>query len=207
MKIFGIGLNKTGTTTLDHCAQILGYKVKGWDRGLLKDFRGGDFRRFDSVISSYDVFQDWPWPLMYKYLDKMYPGSKFILTTRVTDRAWLESLKNHSMTTGMEHCRLLAYGYEYPHQNESSFLRQYNSHNQGVREYFSGRKNDFLELCGESGDGWKELCSFLGKKAPSLPFPHSNKAGSDNSDPRILKNIQENKRRLSQLRLQPITWF
>ena len=205
MKIFGIGLNKTGTTTLDHCAQLLGYKVKGCDRGLLKDFHDGDFRRFDSVISSHDVFQDWPWPLMYKYLDEAYPGSKFILTTRVTDRAWLKSLKNHSMRTGMEHCRLLAYGYEYPQQNESSFLSQYNSHNQEVREYFFGRKDDFLELCWEKGDGWRELCSFLGKEVPRLPFPHANKADSDDSNSQFLENIKKNERRLSQL--QSMTWF
>ena len=199
MKIFGIGLNKTGTTTLDKCGQELGYRVKGCDRKLLIDFRAGKFQRFDSVIAKYDLFQDWPWPLMYKHLDKSYPGSKFILTTRISDIAWLESLKKHSMRTGVNNCRSLAYGYEYPHQNETSYLNQYNSHNHEVREYFSGRPNDFLEICWEKGDGWEKLCRFLGKEVPSIPIPHANKAPSGSLSPRLEKKIEINKKRLSEI--------
>ena len=202
MKIFGIGLNKTGTTTLDECGKKLGYRVKGCDRDLLSDFRAGDLQHFEDVISSYDLFQDWPWPLMYKYLDHAYPGSKFILTTRITDIVWLESLKKHSMRTGLRHCRLMAYGYEYPHQNESAFLDQYNSHNKEVREYFSGRSSDFLEICWEKGDGWDKLCSFLGKEAPCALIPHANKAPSENLPPQLLKRIKINEDRLSQLKCQ-----
>ena len=199
MKIFGIGLNKTGTTTLDKCGKKLGYKVKGCDRDLLIDFRAGEFQRFDSVIAEYDLFQDWPWPLMYRYLDETYPGSKFILTTRASDITWLESLKKHSMRTGAKHCRLLASGYDYPHQNEISFLNQYNSHNHEVREYFSGRPNDFLEICWEKGDGWEKLCRFLDKEVPSIPIPHANKAPSGSLPPELKKKIEMNKRRLSEL--------
>ena len=60
MKIFGVGLNKTGTTTLGKCGKKLGCRVKGCDRDLLSDFRAGDLQRFEDVISSYDLFQDWP---------------------------------------------------------------------------------------------------------------------------------------------------
>jgi len=199
MKVFGIGLNKTGTTTLDKCGQKLGFRVKGCDRGLLIDFRAGEFQRFGSVISRYDLFQDWPWPLMYRYLDVKYPGSKFILTTRVTDLAWLESLKKHSLRTGLKNCRLHAYGYEYPHQNEAAFLNQYNSHNKEVKEYFSGRSSDFLEICWEKGDGWEKLCKFLGKEVPDIPVPHANKAPSEYPSPELMGVIQKNKARLSEL--------
>ena len=176
MKIFGIGLNKTGTTTLDKCGELLGYRVKGCDKGLLQDWRDGNVQRLDSVISRYELFQDWPWPLMYRYLDETYPGSKFILTTRITDSAWLESLKKHSMRTKLDHCRSLAYGYEYPHENKTSHIDQYNSHNANVRQYFSNRSDDFLEICWEKGDGWSELCSFLNKEIPEAPLPHANRS-------------------------------
>jgi len=198
-KVFGIGLNKTGTSTLGECAQKLGYRVKGSDRSLFKDFRAGKFQRFDSVISKHDLFQDWPWALMYRYLDETYPGSKFILTTRVTDIVWLESLKKHSLLTDLKHCRLLAYGYEYPHQNETSFLDQYNSHNKEVIEYFSGRSSDFLEICWEKGDGWEKLCKFLGKEVPNIPLPHANKTSSKKLTPYILQKIKDNESRLSEL--------
>lgn len=194
MKIFGIGLNKTGTTTLDKCGELLGYRVKGCDKGLLQDFRDGNFQRFDPVISRYDLFQDWPWPLMYRYLDETYPGSKFILTTRISDSAWLDSLKSHSMRTGLDHCRLLAYGYEYPQENETSHIDQYNSHNANVREYFSNRADDFLELCWERGDGWSELCSFLNKEIPNIPLPHANRA--------LSQTVNLQRKRVNEERLQ-----
>ncbi|MHC4376201.1 MAG: hypothetical protein ACYS26_06360 [Planctomycetota bacterium] len=36
-KIFGIGLNKTGTTTLGQCGRILGLRCTSFDRDLLDD--------------------------------------------------------------------------------------------------------------------------------------------------------------------------
>jgi hypothetical protein len=43
-----------------------------------------------------------------------------------------------------------------------------------VIDYFSNRDN-FLIICFEKGHGWKELCRFLDKPIPSVPFPHVNK--------------------------------
>jgi hypothetical protein len=36
-KVFGIGLNKTGTTTLHECGKILGYRCTSCSRSLLDD--------------------------------------------------------------------------------------------------------------------------------------------------------------------------
>ncbi len=176
-KIFGIGLNKTGTKTLHQCCEILGLIVTGGSRSLLCDVQlRGDFTRVFSAVEQYDVFQDWPWPLIYKELDRQFAHSKFILTVRKDAQTWVNSLKKWSLGTHpFLHCRKLAYGYNFPHRHEQDHLEFYQRHRQGVLDYFQGRDNDFIEICWESGDGWEKLCSFLGKDIPNQPIPHVNK--------------------------------
>jgi len=178
-KIFGIGLNKTGTTTLGRCAKILGYRYTECDRGLLEDvILRNDFTRIRQTVERFDLFEDWPWPLIYKDLDRMYPGSRFILTTRKNENVWLDSLKSHSMRTSpLQHCRKLAYGYNFPHGHEQEHLELYRRHNDNVRAYFKDRDRDFLEICWENGDGFEKLCKFLGREVPAVPLPHANKKG------------------------------
>ena len=185
-KIFGIGLNKTGTTTLGVCGTHLGLRCSSCDASLLEDYvLRKNFTRIKQKVKEFDLFEDWPWPLIYEELDQLYPGSKFILTVRKSDLVWLESLKKHSMRTKpLSHCRKLAYGYNFPHKKEQEHLDFYNRHNERVRAYFKGRSSDFLELCWEKGDGFEELCSFLNFEVPDMPLPHANKA----ADNRIRKS-------------------
>ncbi len=177
-KVFGIGLNKTGTTTLGECGRILGLRVKGCKRKLLEDIvLRNDYSRVKGIVDAYDLLEDWPWPLIFKELDGMYPGSKFILTVRKSDEAWITSLKKHALQANpAKNCRKLAYGYSYPQSNEEEHKAIYNNHNAAVREYFRNRKNDFIELCWENGDGWEELCRFLHLSVPVVDFPHANNA-------------------------------
>lgn len=175
-KIFGIGLNKTGTTTLESCGKILGYSCTSCNKNLLNDVIKKDFTSIGNTVDKFDFFQDWPYPLIYKELDNMYPNSKFILTIRNNEETWLNSLKCHSLRTHpVNHCRKLAYGYNYPHHFEKEHIDFYINHNRKVHEYFTNRRGDFLEICWENGDSWEKLCSFLGEEVPNHAFPHSNK--------------------------------
>lgn len=179
-KVFGVGLNKTGTTTLALCGKILGYRYASCSRQLLEDVvRRRDYEGVKTAVTRFDLFQDWPWPLIYRELDEMFPGSKFILTRRSDEHTWLQSLKKHSLRTRpFEHCRKLVYGYSYPQQHEQHFLDFYRRHNAAVRRHFQDRNADFIELCWERGDSWEELCEFLGVQVPDFPFPHGNKGSA-----------------------------
>jgi hypothetical protein len=55
------------------------------------------------------------------------------------------------------------------------FSHVYEVHERIVREYFEGRPDDLLvlDVCG--GEGWPELCEFLGRPQPRMPFPHKGK--------------------------------
>lgn len=175
MKIIGIGLNKTGTTTLGQCLRQLGFSVTSVHMDLLRQIKRGDLRQTFLTMEKFDSFKDWPWPIIYKEIDQQYPGSKFILTTRRDAQTWLNSLKAHAERKGPSESRKLVYGYEMPHGHEAEHIAFYEEHNRRVREYFANRPESLLEVCWETGSGWKELCDFLGVEAPDIPIPHANR--------------------------------
>lgn len=175
-KVFGIGLNKTGTTTLNQCGRILGYQCAPYSHDLIqKVHRSSDLNLLFKYAEPFDLFEDWPWPLYFQQLDQRFPGSKFILTRRSSPDKWLESLKKHSMRTSpLRNARRMMYGHYYPQGHEAAHLQFYSTHLEKVRAYFADRPNDLLELCWEEGHGWEGLCGFLEKPIPEKTFPHAN---------------------------------
>src|SRR5207248_6822925 len=95
-KVFCIGQNKTGTTSMAAALAQLGYKVgeQSVAELLIKDWSRRDFRRIVRYCASADAFQDIPFSLDYTYqaVDCAYPGSKFILTVRSSGDEWYASL-------------------------------------------------------------------------------------------------------------------
>ncbi|RLD45736.1 MAG: hypothetical protein DRJ05_00225 [Bacteroidetes bacterium] len=173
MKIFGIGFHKTGTKTLKSSFEMLGYKVTGYRKDLLEPIKRKKYKAISRVVKEHDAFQDNPWPLLYKTLDKKFPGSKFILTIR-DDEKWIKSVVNFfgNESTDM---RKWIYGIGYPSGNEELYLRVYKKHNADVKEYFKNRPNDLLLIDLTTGEGWEKICPFLGKQIPKKNFPHINK--------------------------------
>jgi hypothetical protein len=193
-KVFGIGLNKTGTTTLGVCLRRLGFKHLSCRRDLLIAYRENRLTDVFAVIDQHESFEDWPYPLMYRELFYRYGSTaKFILTTRSSPAAWMESLKIHSLRTNPDnHCRLLAYGHNYPHGREQEHVEFYNTHNQAVREFFreKGAASQLAEMCWEAGHGWRDLCSFIDLDIPTVEFPHANKRRSPTNSEWYEENIK-----------------
>lgn len=177
-KLFCAGLSKTGTTTLGAACSILGLRVAGFSLELTRDVRErGELGRAFDVAREHDVCQDLPWPLIYRELDAEFPGSRFLLLTRESPERWVDSLKRHTMKARpLRHSVKLAFGHYYPHGREREQAELYQRHNDAVRAHFRDRPDDFLELCWERGDGWPELCAFLGRDVPDIPFPHTRTA-------------------------------
>jgi len=180
-KIFGIGLNRTGTTTLAYALKILGYKVAPYNQEIIKAYLNQDWYLIKRWIDSFDAFQDWPWPLMYKTLDKKYPKSKFILTKRSNVDKWYKSqiyhtLKNNKKFNTTFFTNKIVYGYFYPGFHEVNHKKFYLEYNNKVKKYFKNRKEDFIELCWEKNSNWDNLCKFLNKQIPNVVFPHKRKS-------------------------------
>ena len=173
-KVFGIGFHKTGTSSLGTALTLLGYRVAGvqgiWDPNIASKVHEIAF----SVADQFDAFQDNPWPVLYRELDKRYPGSKFILTLRSTQE-WIASVVQHfgSETSPM---REWIYGVGNPLGNESIYVSRYETHNMQVIDYFKERPGSLLQMHITEGDGWRELCPFLELEMPDCEFPDVNKA-------------------------------
>ena len=86
-KIFCIGSNKTGTTSLAATLEIYGYSLPNQlnqEMEISKQTYLGNFSPLKEFVNKYDAFQDLPFSIDNYYIaaDALYPNSKFILTER-----------------------------------------------------------------------------------------------------------------------------
>jgi hypothetical protein len=185
-KVFGIGWAKTGTTTLGKCFQILGFDHQSQRLDLVSDLKDNDLSRIKSIAAQKESFEDWPWIILFKELDELFHGSKFVLTTRDEER-WLKSYRNmlesqENASEELNEVRRILYDLPFPNVTDKELLERYRSHNREVVKYFSDRPDTLLVVNWEEGDGWDELCNFLGLSVPAGPFPHANKGRYTDSD-------------------------
>ncbi|MEM8770398.1 MAG: sulfotransferase family protein [Pseudomonadota bacterium] len=175
-KVFCIGFQKTGTTSLYAALTELGYRTAAV---VGRDFTAAELRDFGAQLcietaEKYDAAQDMPWPVFFRELDAAYPNSKFILTVRDSD-SWFASLENHfgAAPNAMQE---FVYGAASPSGNRERFLAVYEAHEQAVRAHFARRPDDLLIMDLKQGHGWDELCAFLGRPVPDSPFPAKNRS-------------------------------
>lgn len=183
MKIFCIGLSRTGTTSMSSALTTLGYKVLHYpdtEDVVMKTLT----KRFDwDVLDEYDAFADVPVAAFYKELDKQSPGSKFILTTRDLD-LWLNSCKRKIKSPRSRYVNPtthLVYStairtilFSRPYYSREHFIDAYYRHFWDVNAHFSYRPEDLLVM--NVKQGWEPLCKFLAKPIPKVDFPKLRKS-------------------------------
>jgi hypothetical protein len=181
-KVFGVGLSRTGTTSLTVALNILGYNVlHGPNDDVTRDqLMRGQYRL--KVLETHDGITDIPVAVLYPHMDRIYPGSKFILTVR-DENSWIDSMRSHCERRPPDNewrrfIRATAYGCV--DFSEERLRYVYRKHESDVLDYFGDRPNFMvMNVCG--GNGWNRLCRFLDKPVPDSPFPH------ENSRPRAVK--------------------
>lgn len=185
-KVFGIGFHKTGTTSLIRALKILGFSCKGSFGVSDPDIRRNVYEKAFNLVEKYDAFIGHPWTVIFRELDEKYPGSKFILTLRPTDK-WIASITRHF---GREttHMRTWVYGAGCPVGNEQRYISRYEQHARDVIEHFKNRPGDLLIMYLEEGDGWGKLCPFLDKPFPDAGFPFENRVNEREERLRIKRN-------------------
>jgi hypothetical protein len=171
-KVFVIGYPKTGTTSLENALTILGYNVKGTFGQEDPDYSRKAFEMALPFVEQYDAFRDPPWSKIYKELDKKYPGNKFILTLRPTEK-WIKSAADYF--TRPNPMKEWYFGSGIAKGNEDTWIARYERHNKEVLEYFKDRPDDLLVMQLTEGESWEKLCPFLHKDFPAIDFPHKNK--------------------------------
>jgi hypothetical protein len=204
-KIFCIGRNKTGTTSLASFFKMNGYKVGNQERAeaFLDDWARRDFRAVIEYCRGAEFFQDAPFglPDTYRVVADAFPDAKFVLTVRSSAEEWYNSYVTfHAQLTGSKsvpptvadleafayrgrHAGLLlkgqrlVYGYpEVPLYDKQSYMAIYDSHNADVTKYFSDRPDRLLTVNLVDGDAFERLCAFVGlDPARAHPIPHLNR--------------------------------
>ena len=197
-KVIGVGFHKTGTTTLGDCLIHLGYNHISCSREAFALYKASEISALLTLMDCFDSFEDWPWPFIYREAFEKYPEAKFILTTRPNEEVWFSSLTKHvvrpmaSQLTYRDHI----YGCHEPAENKAPYVNKYLQHNQSIRDFFADKPNSLIEVCWENGDGWEEICSFLGHDIPNVPFPHRNPARNQkNLSGKLKKKVASSIRR------------
>ena len=183
-RVFGIGLHKTGTTSLHEAFQILGFDSFHWGMGEApRIWQEMNSAARSNTLEQWYALCDLPIPLLYEKLDKAYPGSKFVLTLR-DEKKWLKSVERLWNPAYNPH-RWIWEKYPFSHRihtvlygrkdfDAETFLARYRRHNAEVVRYFGGRLRDLLVMNLDHGDGWPELCRFLSVPVPTVPYPRGN---------------------------------
>lgn len=202
VKYFGIGRNKTGTTSLKRAFSDLGFMVGNQRKAewlFDKYYFEGNFQPIIKYCQSAEVFQDVPFsnPETYKYLDRAYPGSKFILTVRDDAEQWYRSITRfHAKNFGLngriptvedlKNATYVRKGFMYntvrthgtPDEdpyNKEIMIAHYEAHNRAVIEYFKNRPDDLFILNLAEPGAYQKFCDFLGVAPLYVEFPWENK--------------------------------
>ena len=154
MKIFQIGFNKCGTSTLHRYLRANGVKSIHWDEGRIAQRMFANLANGDNLLTGYecfDAFTDMEYLdragtylegyKLFPYLAEQYPGAVFILNTRDRE-AWIRSR--------------FAWRGDYADRHRSHFnvnsdeqltnlwRAEWDRHHRRVIDYFAGRSCRFF---------------------------------------------------------------
>lgn len=178
MKTFCIGLFKTGTTSYSKAMGLLGKRDLHFPPRYIAAFNevGRPFQwdrvKWDSISNMHEV--------EYRELMRLYPGARFVLTTRNVDK-WLPSIRAHmdrpwsselhvlfdarfQKVFGVP-CRLDAF-------DDALFRKVFREHDEKVRD-------DCPNLLVLDLDGGTDLMESLSKHVGGgVKYPHANRRRS-----------------------------
>lgn len=154
-KVFAIGFNKTGTTSMHALFESLGRP----------SYHGVRWRECDNpwLLRQYDCFSDGI-PKDFTKLDRMYPHSKFILHVRELD-SWIYSRLAHieRQKEQNNHCASLLW--DNTEYSVKHWIKERNTHHLAVLSYFAERPSDLLVINYiRDASSATRICNFLGNK-------------------------------------------
>lgn len=184
MKIFCLGLPRTGTMSFAAACWILGYRVahlrEHYHAGRfgMISLQAGQFCEHDH-IHGYDVFADIPICGLYRQLSERYRHARFILLTRDPGK-WAESFGrlqpvDYGAAYPAYHAiwRRSVLGID-PGEQPQDLAERYGRYCDSVMSFFHGDSRfSVLSIT----DGWPAVCRAIDcPDCPDWPFPHLNAA-------------------------------
>jgi hypothetical protein len=197
-KVFCVGFNKTGTTTLhrilgDQLSYRSAHKPRWTDWSITKN---------RARLDPFDAFSDGGCPSI-KNLDELYPDALFILNTRPLKR-WVlsrhKAVERSRRAVGWALTKYVPLGFiawiinRWVLDNREAavlrWIRIRNSYHEHVIRYFSDRPGKLLVVNIEEDDFPAQLARFLGAEA-SLAPTLANRDGHGSTTRTILDSIGE----------------
>ena len=192
LQVIGAGLGRTGTYSMKAALEQLGFGPCYHMIEVLQNpaqrlpqlqaaMRGEP--NWDDLFDGYNSTVDWPSAAFWRELIVTYPHAKVVLTTRSTD-SWVASFSEtiYKLMAGRDQVPPVMLPFidnsiavttrsGFPSGlNLDGLARAYDAHIDAVT---AALPEDKL-LVFDVKQGWRPLCTFLGKPVPSQPFPVSN---------------------------------
>lgn len=186
-RVIGIGLPKTATTSLAAALSQLGLFHADHHSPVTHQYVTLD----DAIF--YDSVTDCGAALNFEAAHHLFPNARFILTDRPRDD-WIRSLADHfhriagapdfdalrTGATASEYTLRHGLAQRLTHYatllNAPDAAAAHARHDARVTHFFADKPGKLLRFNVFAGDGWRELCAFLGRAAPAVPFPRENVA-------------------------------
>ncbi len=158
MKVFQIGFNKCGTSTIHHYLRANGVRSVHWDKGRLAQRIFANFANGDDPLAGYedfDVFTDMEYLdssgiyleayKLFPYLAAQYPDAVFILNTRDRE-AWIRSRMGHGSNRPYAKRQMTYYNISSTEQLADLWRADWERYHRRVTEFFAGKPYRFFVL-------------------------------------------------------------
>lgn len=163
MKVFGVGLAGTGTTSLRAALETLGCVP-----ALHGPWSIVDFARCGSAVGNTVARR-------YRILCDRWSDAKFVYTGRPMDD-WLRTCEAHASEPGTELFGRRTF-------DRDAWRRIYLKHEADVIAWFSDHPHRLLsiDVTDDRSDyeKWDDICELLVATTPDIPFPHLNKTNHE----------------------------
>jgi hypothetical protein len=155
MKIFQIGFNKCGTSTIHHYLRSNGVQSIHWDKGRLAKRIFTNLANGDDLLAGYEAFDSFTDMehldahgtlleayKLFPYFAAQYPDAVFILNTR--DREdWIRSRLRHS-EGGYAKRHHAFHGTTSDHELAEIWRNDWEQHHERVTQFFASRRHRFF---------------------------------------------------------------
>lgn len=174
-KVFGIGLPKTGLTSMLVFARDLGLRAEGRSRRGYGLLRAGRPAEILDLFETAEFWCDVPVPLLYRLAWARFPGARFVLTKRRDARTWYDSLLRHNrFAHPLKNKNHWIFGRYYPHGFAEEHMAYYERHNAEAEAWLSARGAPLLILEVDQPGAAARFAAFVGRETARTAFPREN---------------------------------
>eukprot|EP01062_Namystynia_karyoxenos_P036516 TRINITY_DN26595_c0_g1_i1.p2 TRINITY_DN26595_c0_g1~~TRINITY_DN26595_c0_g1_i1.p2 ORF type:complete len:312 (+),score=79.29 TRINITY_DN26595_c0_g1_i1:79-1014(+) len=181
-KVLGIGLSRTGTTSLTVALREAGIDAYHASPKLVDFAPGGEYHLNEEWMHRYQAHTDIQAALVFRQIAEKLPSALFVYTHR-EPRAWARSMHAfvsshaalwtavqdlHDVGAPLQPVGTLfsaVYGGGWQAYGVEDWLQAYLRHDAAVAEYFGSHPCRYVNISITAGEGWERLGPFL---APAL---------------------------------------